>query len=72
VKKTITKENILLVCQESKFSIQCDHFFMGVNKFANSLECDGFLNGQDKGIMLQVPGYYHTSPTSEEVEGKTV
>ncbi len=45
---------------------------MGVSKFANNLEYDGLLNGQDKGIMLRVPGYCHTSPTSKEDEGKTM
>jgi hypothetical protein len=45
---------------------------MGASKLANILECDGLLNGQDKGIILRVPSYCHTSPTSEEDEGKTM
>jgi hypothetical protein len=76
VKKTSTWENILLVCQEFntnpnfQFSVIISSWVWV--KFANSLECDGLLNGQDKGIMLWVPCYCRTSPTSEEDEGKTM
>jgi hypothetical protein len=68
----ITQENILLVCQEFNTNPNFQLSVIISLWVWISLECDCLLNGQDKGIMLRVPSYCHTSPNSKEDEGKTM